>query len=174
MTKQFLRTRHSNLAISVKYKKNIRKLRKAPAFPYEMYLEEKKATNDSEKAKLCNQFFQSVFKPNADGSLISGSNSLAGHQFYGTAHCIGSIDSEQEDSFHNPVAGHRFQASGNEKKNLAQDCVAGYRFCSNGLSKIDCTVEQIEELMTKLDVNKAKGPDSIGKIQLKKLAPTLS
>ena len=71
------------------------------------------------------------------------------------------------------VAGHRFQASGNEKKDIALDCVAGYRFCRNGLSKIGCTVEQIEEVRTKVGVNKAKGPDSIGKILLKKLAPTL-
>ena len=42
--------------------------------------------------------------------------------------------------------------------------VAGYRFRSNGLSEIDSTVEQIEEMVTKLDVRKTKGPDGIGNI----------
>ena len=54
-------------------------LRKGPVFPYKMYLAEEKATNDAEKTQLFNRFFQSVFKPNADVSKISGSDSVAGH-----------------------------------------------------------------------------------------------
>ena len=89
---------------------------------------------------------------------------------------IGSIGSEKEDSFHKPVAGFRFKASGNENKDIAQDCVSGYRFRSNGISKIDCTctVEQIEAIITRSDLNKAKDPDGIVNILLKKVARTLS
>ena len=108
-----------------------------------MYLAEEKARNNSEKSELLNRFFQSVFNPKSDGGKISGSDSVAGHRFHKTNSCIGSIGSEQEDSFHKPVAGHWFQAGGNENKEIAQDCVASYRFRSNGLSIIDCTVEQI-------------------------------
>ena len=105
--------KHSNLANSVKF---IRKLRKAANFVYEMHLEQEKATNDSENAKNFNQFFQSVFNPMADGSRSDGSDIVAGHWFYDTNPCIGSIGSEQEDSFLKPVADHRFKTSGNEKK----------------------------------------------------------
>ena len=44
MTKLFLRMKHSNLANSVKFKKNC-KLRNVPDFPYEMILAEEKNTN---------------------------------------------------------------------------------------------------------------------------------
>ena len=97
-------------------------------------------------------------------------DSIAGHRFHDINHYIGPIGSDQEDSFDKHVAGHWFQTTGNENKDIAQDSVAGNRFCSNGLSKIDCTVKQIEAKLTKLDENKAKGRDGIRNILLKKLA----
>ena len=79
----------------------------------------------------------------------SVSDNVAGHRFHDINPCIGPIGSEQKDSFDKPVAGHWFQATGNENKVIAHGCVASNRFRSNGLSKTDCTVEQIEAKMTK-------------------------
>ena len=97
----------------------------------------KKKLQTTEKAELLNRFFQIVFHTKADGRKISGSKNGADHWFHAKNTCIGSIGSEQEDSFHKLVAGHPFQASGNENTDFAQDGVPGYRFCSNRLSKID-------------------------------------